>query len=122
MSFVRIRNLSLLVAAGLTLAALSIPSDGARADEFKLSGKTTVEYDKYGVPHISASSDADLYFAQGYVTARDRLWQMEYSRRLASGKLAEILGESRVKQDFQIRRIGLYRAAVATYESLSPEA
>lgn len=128
MRFVRIRSLSLLLAVGLMLAALSIPSGGARADEFKLSGKVTVQYDKYGVPHISASSDADLYFAQGYVTAKDRLWQMEYNRRLASGTLAEILGDvvvngdvTMVDRDFKIRRIGLYRAAVATYESLNAE-
>lgn len=125
---VRMRSLSLFVLIGLTMGALLILADGARAAEFKLSDKTTIEYDKYGVPHITASSDADLYFAQGYVTARDRLWQMEYNRRLASGTLAEILGDvvvdgdvTMVDQDFEIRRIGLYRAAVATYDSLSEE-
>ncbi len=117
----RVRSFSTFLIFGLLVLSLSLLCGRAQASEFKLSGKATVQYDKYGVPHISASSDADLYFAQGYVTARDRLWQMEYNRRLAAGRLAEIMGRSKAKQDFEIRRIGLYRAAAATYESLSTE-
>jgi penicillin amidase len=113
--------LSLIALIGLIVSVLVLPSDIACADAFKLSYKVTIHYDKYGVPHIKAKSDADLFFAQGYVTARDRLWQMEYNRRRASGRLAEIMGESKIEQDFEIRRIGLYRAAVATYDSLSSE-
>lgn len=89
--------------------------------EFTLSKKVIVQYDKYGVPHITAANDADLYFAQGYVCARDRLWQMEFDRRSASGRLAEILGKDYIDQDEEMCRIGLYRAAVATYESLSED-
>jgi penicillin amidase len=99
----------------------SLFDDRAAADEFRLTDNVTIQYDKYGVPHIEASCDSDLYFAQGYVTARDRLWQMEYNRLVAAGRLAEILGKSKVKQDLAIRRIGLYRAALATYQSLDEE-
>jgi len=117
----RIRGLTTFLLIGLVLLAVLILSGRAQAAEFRLSAKAVVQYDKYGVPHITASSDADLYFAQGYVTARDRLWQMEYARRLVAGRLAEILGKSYVEQDFEIRRIGIYRSALATYESLSAE-
>jgi penicillin amidase len=117
----RICDLRIFLCVGLAFCIVLISSADARAVAFKLSAKAVVQYDTYGVPHIKASSDADLYFAQGYTTARDRLWQMEYSRRLAAGRLAEIFDRSFVKRDFAIRRIGLYRAAVATYNSLSSE-
>ncbi len=116
----RMETLSFLLALTAFLAFLSDPIS-ARAAEFQLSEPVIVNYDAFGVPHISAANDGDLYFAQGFVTARDRLWQMEYNRRTASGRLAEILGKSKVEQDFEIRRIGLYRAAVATYDSLTEE-
>ena len=48
---------------------------------------------QHGVPTIEAASLEDLFFAQGYVTAQDRLWQMDVMRRFASGELSEILGE-----------------------------
>jgi penicillin amidase len=98
-----------------------VPSTDAEGAQFKLLDKALIQYDKFGVPHITASTDADLYFAQGFATARDRLWQMEHGRRLASGTLSEILGKSKLEQDFEIRRIGLRRAADATYNSLTPE-
>ena len=121
------RGLTLCLGLGLTLWAVLFLAAEVHAVEFRLSGKTVIQTDRFGVHHITASSDADLYFAQGYITAHDRLWQMEYNRRLAAGRLAEILGEktkdgkSLVEQDFEIRRIGLYRAAVATHETLSAE-
>ncbi|UCD56945.1 MAG: penicillin acylase family protein [Candidatus Hydrogenedentota bacterium] len=105
--------------SGLTLWAVLCGQ--AEATGIKLSGKTVVDYDRFGVPHITASNDSDLFFAQGFVTARDRLWQMEYNRRLVAGRLAEILGGSMIEQDFEVRRIGLYRSAAATYETLSEE-
>src|SRR5690242_5453107 len=48
--------------------------------------------DHYGVPHIYAHNEDDLYFGQGYVHAQERLWQMELNRRIASGRLSEIFG------------------------------
>lgn len=103
------------------ILCLLVMSHEVQAAQFRLSDKAIIQYDKFGVPHITAATDADLYFAQGFATARDRLWQMEYGRRLASGRLAEILGGSKVEQDFEIRRLGLRRSAAATYESLSEE-
>ncbi len=72
-----------------------------------LSSSVTVSYDHYGVPHIVAKNDNDLYRALGYVHAQDRLFQMEMIRRLSQGKLAEIYGEKLVKIDKLFRTLGL---------------
>jgi penicillin amidase len=70
-----------------------------------------VTYDSLGVPNISASNLGDLFFAQGYVTAQDRLWQMDMTRRFASGDLAVILGPQYVKYDREQRVLGLRQVA-----------
>ena len=57
-----------------------------------LSAPVTVRRDAHGVPHIDAATQEDLFVAQGYVTAQDRLWQMDAFRRNANGELAEIMG------------------------------
>jgi penicillin amidase len=64
-----------------------------------LSAPVTVRRDVHGVPHIEAATEDDLFLAQGYVTAQDRLWQMDAFRRNADGELAEILGPSLVRHD-----------------------
>ncbi|WP_340103887.1 penicillin acylase family protein [Rhodohalobacter sp. 8-1] len=70
-----------------------------------------VFYDERGVPHIFAQNDADLYFAQGYVTARDRLFQMELQIRAAGGTLSEWLGETTIEYDRHQRRLGMQYGA-----------
>jgi penicillin G amidase len=77
--------------------------------------------DRWGVPHIYAQSTADLFFAQGYVHAQDRLWQMELQRRLASGRLSEVVGEKALPVDRFFRVLGLYRAAEAGVAALGPD-
>lgn len=76
-----------------------------------VAASVTVARDALGVPHINASSIEDALFAQGYVTAQDRLWQMDAIRRLASGELAEIVGAAAVESDKEARRLRLRRAA-----------
>jgi penicillin amidase len=75
-----------------------------------LRDRVTVRRDERGIPYIEATNDADLYFAQGYVTASDRLWQMDLMRRTARGQLAEILGagpnNAALEQDKQHRTLG----------------
>src|SRR6266581_4351296 len=61
--------------------------------------KVTVKRDNRGIPYISANNNADLYFAQGYVTASDRLWQMDLMRRLARGQTAELFGNATLEED-----------------------
>ena len=69
--------------------------------------------DRYGVPHIYARDEEDLYFAQGYMHAQERLWQMELNRRVGSGRLSEIFGEIAIEADRFARRLGMHRAAAA---------
>ena len=86
-----------------------------------LSAPVTVTRDNHGIPTIEAANLDDLFFAQGYVTAQDRLWQMDGMRRYASGELAEILGPDLLKSDKEQRILGLRAAARKTLESFSPE-
>ncbi|MGA2806583.1 MAG: penicillin acylase family protein [Terracidiphilus sp.] len=73
-----------------------------------LSAPVTILRDAHGVPHIQAATQDDLFEAQGYVAAQDRLWQMDTFRRNANGELAEILGASLVKHD-RIQRVFQFR-------------
>ena len=71
-----------------------------------LQGEVTVSYDENHVPHIFAENDHDLYFAQGYVQAKDRLWQMDMVARSAGGRLAEVVGDKATEYDRYHRRMG----------------
>jgi penicillin amidase len=77
--------------------------------------------DRNGVTHIEASSSHDLFFLQGWVHARDRLFQMDLTRRQASGTLAELLGKAALPSDVQARTIGLRRAAERTWAAAPPD-
>ena len=86
-----------------------------------LTGEVKVVRDNNGTPHISATSAADLFIAQGYVTAQDRLFQLDFFRRVGAGRLSEVLGSAAIKQDRFLRTIGLRRAAQAEMPSLGAE-
>ena len=77
--------------------------------------------DSTGVPHIYAGNTHDLFFAQGYVHAQDRFWQMEFWRRIGSGRLSEILGESAIGQDRFIRTLGWRSVAEAEVRLLDAD-
>lgn len=76
-----------------------------------LQAEVSVAYDAFGVPHIDAANEADMYFALGYVHAKDRLFQMELMRRLAQGELSEIFGDQLVETDTLFRTLGIHRHA-----------
>lgn len=78
--------------------------------------------DAYGIPHIEAESEDDAYFALGYAHAQDRLWQMEFQRRLVAGRLAEAVGAAGLPYDRLTRVLGLYRVAAASRDRLAPGA
>jgi penicillin amidase len=86
-----------------------------------LAEQVDVYRDTHGIPHIYAQNRRDLMFAVGFVTAQDRLWQMDLIRRVATGRLAEIVGEGGLRNDLLMRAIGLERTAQRQFESLSPE-
>jgi penicillin G amidase len=81
-----------------------------------------IETDSRGVPTIRARSVDDAMYGLGYAHARDRLWQMEFQRRLGSGRLAEILGAGLVPADRFLRTVGFRRAAEASWPTLSASA
>ena len=75
--------------------------------------------DDDGVPHIWAENPEDLYFAQGWVHAQDRAWQMEFQRRIAAGRLSEILGDGTINSDRFLRTMGYYEVARQEYEAMA---
>src|SRR5256712_900285 len=109
-------TIALLVVASIVLTGLILvyrplaTIDG----EFRLLGldaRAEVLRDSYGVPHIYAQTAHDLFYLQGYVTAQDRLFQMDLYRRAGAGRLAEVLGEPALDSDKQFRTFGLARVA-----------
>jgi penicillin amidase len=104
-----------LVLTGLILVYRPLATiDG----EYRLIGleqRAEVLRDSYGVPHIFAQTAHDLFYLQGYVTAQDRLFQMELYRRAGEGRLAEVLGEPALDSDKQFRTFGLARVAAQEF-------
>ena len=86
-----------------------------------VSARITIARDPLGVPHISAANEDDAYFAQGYVEAQDRLFQMDGLRRLAGGNLAEIVGPGALELDRDSRRLRMRRIAELAYTTLPPQ-
>lgn len=73
-----------------------------------------------GILHISASSEDDLFFAQGFAQAQTRMWQLEFQRRVGAGRLSEIVGEGGLDIDKTMRTLGLYAAAERAVNQVSP--
>ncbi|MEV6509549.1 penicillin acylase family protein [Streptomyces sp. NPDC051642] len=98
------------VRASLPQTTGSITLDG-------LSGPVDVKRDSYGIPQIYASSDADLFMAQGYVQAQDRFYEMDVRRHMTAGRLSEMFGKSQVKDDEFLRTLGWDRVAQKEYDT-----
>ena len=123
--------LALLTAAGF-LVSIPHPVPPASAqDSANKNSSTSVQIeglrapvkirrDERGIPYIEASNDDDLYFAQGYVTAGDRLWQMDLLRRTVRGELSEIFGQATLTQDKTHRTLGLAQVVDETAKDLPP--
>ncbi len=94
------------------------PSETTTIQTDKLQDKVEILLDDRLVPHIFAQNDHDLYFAQGYITAQYRLWQMEFQTYASAGRLSEILGERALDHDRFQRRIGMLRAAENSLEEM----
>lgn len=116
--------ISLLItgtAGGLLYTGRSLPAVSGEIAVAGLEKEVEVIRDRQGVPHIKAESLKDLYFAQGYVQAQDRLFQMDLSRRQASGMLSEAVGSAALDRDKYFRTLGLRRAAKASLSEYSNE-
>ena len=112
-----------LGAAGCVVLPLrAFPKTTGAVTAAGLGAPVEILRDKYGVPHIYARSAEDMFFAQGYVHAQDRFWQMEFSRRVGSGRLAELFGKKLLETDIFLRTLGFHRVAEREYELLDAEA
>jgi penicillin amidase len=117
-------NLSIAVLLVLGLAVVywfayrPLPKTSGRIAA-PVSGQALVKRDALGVPHISAAQWEDAIFLQAYVTAQDRLWQMDVLRRLAGGELSEVLGPSTLELDLEARRLRLRQVAEQHARSLT---
>lgn len=105
----------------LFLIAFSGPTIAEEFNFAGLKGTVTLYEDARGIPTIVGSSESDVAFVQGYVHARDRFFQMDYFRRLGSGRLAELVGAPALSTDVQLRTFGLRRAALASWKILDTE-
>jgi penicillin amidase len=93
-------------------------------NEISIAGikeKVAIRRDARWIPYIDAKNDADVYFAQGYVTASDRLWQMDLMRRVARGEMSEVFGRSQLEEDKRWRRFNFARVADESLALLSPD-
>jgi penicillin amidase len=86
-----------------------------------LAADVEVRFDDYGVPHIFAENDEDLFFAQGYVTARERMFQMDMTRLAGRGELSSLFGERTLNTDRFMKTVGFYRLAGTEYRQMSGE-
>jgi penicillin G amidase len=114
-----------LLAAGVAsyaclIARLALPQLDGTLPVKGLSAAVKVTRDGHGVPTIEAATLEDLFLAQGYVTAQDRLWQMDIMRRFGAGELSEILGADTLKIDREKRILGLRAAARKSLQMASP--
>jgi len=99
----------------------SLPEPDGRVELDGLVGPVEILRDRYGVPQIFAENEQDLFFAQGYVHAQDRMLQLELGRRTAAGRLSEMLGPKTLPLDRLARTIGFARIAELSFEGASPE-
>ena len=108
-----------LFALQLFLVPFLFVPQSALAEDFNfrgLSDTVTVYEDQYGIPTIKGTSEADVAFVQGYLHARDRFFQMDYNRKVVAGRVSELVGQPGLPTDVQLRTLGLYRAALATWQ------
>lgn len=124
-----------LVITGCVIAALVILSLAAFQIFFRLphpsySGTLTLDglaapveirTDDHGIPHLFAKNEEDLFFAQGFITAGERMFQMDLTRLAGRGELSTLFGESQLQTDKYFKTLGFYRASEAEYGNLSPQ-
>jgi penicillin amidase len=114
--------LSLAIAAIVVLFATAQTGADGTARVPGLTGEVSVIRDEHGVPHIFAESRLDAWHALGFVHAQDRFFQMEFARRTAAGRLAEIIGRPGLRSDRFMRTLGIHRLAEHSIEALSTDA
>lgn len=105
----------------IVLSGLPAAQDTTSVIKSGLKENVTVRRDARSIPYIDVKNEDDLYFVQGYVTASDRLWQMDLLRRVARGETAEIFGKATIEEDKRWRRFGFQKIADDSIGYLSPQ-
>jgi penicillin amidase len=108
-------------ALGLAYVDRSLPKRSGALFLAGLGEPVHVTFDAHGTPTVLSSNDDDAFFAQGYLHASERLWQMELQRRLVQGRLSEIFGEGSVSGDRWMRILGLQHAALEAWAHLDAD-
>ncbi len=124
LKFSIISVISLLVGFMLFVLVQVFRSPPKLQGKFLLDGvneEVRIVIDRWGVPHIFAQNEKDLFFACGFMHAQERMWQMELNRRAGSGRLSEVLGKVALERDKFMRNMALGEAALQDFEKLSPE-
>ncbi|HWH20604.1 MAG TPA: penicillin acylase family protein, partial [Solirubrobacterales bacterium] len=103
------------------LARRALPKTEGTLAAPGLDAEVTVRRDRWGTPHIQASSVEDGLFGQGFVSAQDRLWAMDFYRRVVSGRLSEFAGEETLKTDRVMRTLGMRHVAEREEKGLGPQ-
>ena len=116
----------LIISAVITLGLLftdltekSFYNETGNVEVEGITSKIEIYKDRFGVPYVNCGNEEDLYFAMGYMHAQDRLWQMDIARRVAEGRLSEILGKDVLQYDILFRTLGIYKTAYEIYPKLS---
>lgn len=109
-----------LIAGGFFMSS-ALPTYSGSIAVPGLSSSLTIERDDHGVPHIYAASADDAYFGLGFVHAQDRLFQMDFTRRVGEGRLSEVFGERTLLLDAWSRTIGFHRIAAEMWKKAGPE-
>jgi penicillin G amidase len=115
-------TVALVVGSGFAVVAVrkSFPQTTGTIDVPGLSADVTVVRDSHGVPQLYADTSEDLFFAQGFVQAQDRFYEMDVRRHITSGRLSELFGEETLETDKVVRTMGWRRVAEKELDRLSP--
>lgn len=105
-------------AVGVFWLYTSLPQTSGERSVPGLVEDVEIIRDRNGIPHIFATNSHDAYFSLGFAHAQDRLWQMEFTRRVGAGRLSEIIGPETIETDRYLRTLGLYRLAAAQARQL----
>jgi penicillin G amidase len=97
---------------------LPLPDYSGKIEVAGLTAPVEVRFDEFAVPHIIAENDHDLFFAQGYLTARERMFEMDITRLAGRGELSTLFGDRTLKEDKYLKTVGFYRMAEAEYAGL----
>ncbi len=109
----------IILGVWLWITRQAFPKTSGKIKLEGLSQSVEIVRDEYGVSHIYAQTPEDLFFAEGYVHAQERFWQMEFQRRTGAGRLSEIFGSTTLSTDRWLRHYGFYQLAQKSFDMMN---